>query len=149
MHRKLAEHASHEQLKHYVIDSLAMIKETHKDLYETLEMYLYKEMYGCHFNQWLLDTAVKDMVNEDGTNGPHWSVEQTTSVARQHSIILSRYNEYDWNYVMNMLYSDFFGTVPNETSTYVKMARKFLDDKDAPDGKAFIYYMAMKQKKES
>ena len=53
------------------------------------------------------------------------------------------FNEYDWNYVMNMLYSDFYGSVPNETTVYGKMAYKFIEDKDAPHGKALKYYLAM------
>ena len=44
---------------------------------------------------------------------------------------------------MNMIYSDYYGSVPNETSVYVKMARKFLEDKDAEYGKALKYYLAM------
>lgn len=45
---------------------------------------------------------------------------------------------------MNMIYSDYFGSVPNDTSVYSKMAYKFLEDKDAPEGKALHYYLAMK-----
>ena len=106
-------------------------------------MYLYKEVYGCHFTKWLLEKALKDMVNEDGTMGGHWTVEQTTMVARSNGIDFKDFNEYDWNYVMNMIYSDYYGSVPNETSVYVKMARKFLEDKDAEYGKALKYYLAM------
>ena len=50
------------------------------------------------------------------------------------------FNQYDFNYVMNMIYSDYFGAVPNDTDVYYKMAVKFLSDKDASDGKAFRYY---------
>ena len=44
---------------------------------------------------------------------------------------------------MNMIYSDYYGTVPNEISNYVKLANKFINDKDAGPGKAFKYYVAM------
>ena len=84
------------------------------------------------------------MMNEDGTVGHHWKVNETTMFARNHDVNFKRYNEYDFNYVMNMLYSDFYGAVLNETSTYIKMARKFLEDKDADDGKALKYYWSMK-----
>lgn len=144
MHRELIKRASAEQLKEFTENALSMIKETHEDLYETLEMYLYKEMYGCHFNDWLLEKAVSSMINEDGTTGPHWTLEQTSSVARQNGITFDHFNEYDWNYVMNMIYSDYYGAVPNETSYYVKLSRKFLEDKDAKEGKAFKYYISFK-----
>lgn len=44
---------------------------------------------------------------------------------------------------MNMLYSDYYGSVPDNVDTYFKMAKAFLEDKDAPEGKAFRYYKAM------
>lgn len=37
-----------------------------------------------------------------------------------------------------------YGTVPNDISTYTRLALKFLEDKDAKEGKAYCYYMAMK-----
>ena len=44
---------------------------------------------------------------------------------------------------MNMIYSDYYGSVPNDISSYVKLADKFIRDKDADPGKAFKYYVAM------
>ena len=44
---------------------------------------------------------------------------------------------------MNMLYSDYYGAVPDNVESYFKMAKAFLEDKDAPEGKAFRYYKAM------
>lgn len=35
-----------------------------------------------------LEKAVEGMENEDGTKGPHWTVEETTSVANQMGINL-------------------------------------------------------------
>lgn len=143
MHNELLKYASPEQLKEYVSGSLSMIKETNKDLYEDLEMYLYKMLYGCHFSEWLLRKATLNMQNEDGTMGGHWTLEQTNSVARSKGLTFTNYNQYDFNYVMNMIYSDYYGAVPNDTDTYYKMAVKFLSDKDARDGKAFHYYYKM------
>ena len=144
MHKHLLKAATYEQLKEFVSGALSMIKETNHDLYEELEMHLYKEMYGCHFTDWLVEKATAGMINEDGTNGAHWTVEQTTSVAKQHGISFVHFNEYDWNYVMNMIYSDYYGAVSNDISSYVKVARKFLEDRDAKEGKAFHYYFTMK-----
>lgn len=144
MHKKLIKSATEEQLREFADDALSMIKETHHDLYEDLEMYLYKEIYGCHFSDWLLENALSKMENEDGSSGGHWTTEQTTSVAKQNGISFDNFNEYDWNYVMNMIYSDYYGAVPNEVSAYTKLAKKFLEDKDAKKGKALTYYLAMK-----
>lgn len=144
MHRTLVDHASYEQLKVFVTDTLSMLKETQPDLYEDLEIHLYKSIYGKHFSDWLLDKATKTMINEDGSYGPHWTLEETNSVARNMNLIFKEYNEYDWNYVMNMIYSDYYGAVSNEVSIYASLAKKFLTDKDAKEGKALCYYLSMK-----
>lgn len=141
MHKKMIKEATEEQLREFITDAISMIKETNHDLYETLEKHLYKELYGTHFNDWMLEKALKSMINEDGSNGGHWSIEQTNSVARQLGITFDKYNEYDFNYVMNMIYSDYYGVVQNDPSVYGKLARKFLEDKDAKEGKALCYYL--------
>lgn len=146
MHEYLIREASDTQLREFASNALSMLKETHHDLYEELEDYLYKEMYGCHFNAWLLKKALSHMENEDGTSGGHWSLDQTTSVAKQYDIKFTDFNEYDWNYIMNMIYSDYYGVVPNDLKTYVYMAKRFLEDKDAVRGKAYHYYMSMRKK---
>ena len=62
----------------------------------------------------------------------------------QYGISFDKFNKYDWNYVMNMIYSDYYGAIGNNTESYVKVAKKFTMDKDAPEGKALKYYIAMK-----
>ena len=145
MHIELIKKATEEQLRSFTKIALEKIKASNKELYDELELHLYKEVYGCHFNEELLTKATSAFINEDGTNGPHWSLEQTTMVARSNGIEFKKFNEYDWNYVLNMIYSDYYGSVPNETSTYVKMARKFLEDKDSEAGKALKYYLAVSE----
>lgn len=145
MHKKMIKEATEEQLKEFIDDAMSMIKETNYDLYEDLEMYLYKELYGCHFNDWLLEKATKMMINEDGTIGAHWNIDQTNNVARQLGIDFTNFNEYDWNYTMNMIYSDYYGAVQNDTTIYAKLSKKFLEDKDAKEGKALKYYLKMKK----
>lgn len=144
MHKRLIRAATPEQLKEFIDNAMSMLKETNSNTYEDLEIYLYKEIYGKHFNDWLLEKALKEMKNEDGTTGGHWALEDTNSVAKSLGISFDSFNEYDWNYVMNMMYSDYYGAVSNDTSSYAKLAKKFLMDKDGKEGKAFCYYMAMK-----
>ena len=82
MHTRIIEDASHEQLKSFAFEVFEMLKRTvDEDVYDDIEMELYKKVYGCHFNKWLLEKALKEMVNEDGSYGGHWTLEQTTSVA--------------------------------------------------------------------
>jgi len=144
MHKKILKDLSEQQLRDFIDETILMVRETNNELYEKLEIHLYKMAYGCHFNEWMLECATKNMTNEDGTTGPHWTVEQSNTVARQNGIQFEHFNEYDWNYVMNMVYSDYYGAVSNDLSAYVRLARKFLEDKDAPKGKALHYYLAMR-----
>lgn len=143
MHRQILKDATDTQLRDFVGEALSMIKETNKDLYKSLENYLYKEIYGEHFNSWLLENATKMLTNEDGTQGAKWDVATTNSVAKSNGITFDKFNEYDFNYVMNMMYSDYFGAVSDEVASYLKLTKKFLMDKDAPSGKAYRYYIAM------
>lgn len=140
MHKRMLEDASSEQLHDFIDRMFEELKEKDHEMYEELEEELYKDIYGCHFNEWLLHKATNKMENEDGTHGAHWNIEQTTDVAKQHGIEFKHFNEYDWNYVMNMMYSDYYGAIPNEINFYIKMAKKFLEDKDGAKGKAYHYY---------
>jgi hypothetical protein len=143
MHKTLIQHASEDQLRSFADATLSMLKETNTSLYKDLEMLLYKKVYGCHFSDWLLEQAMLNMKNEDGTEGAHWTVDQTSSVARDLNLSFSNYNKYDWNFVMNMIYSDYYGVVSNDLMVYAKLAKKFIEDKDAPEGKALKYYLGM------
>ena len=144
MHTTLLNVASHETLKSFMACAFNRLKETDYEMYEELEMKLYKDIYGCHFSDWLLTKALDNMSNEDGTKGAHWDLASTTQVANNSGIQFNKFNEYDWCYVMNMLYSDFYKVIGNNTSTYIEMSKYFLEDKDAPVGKALKYYLAMK-----
>lgn len=83
-------------------------------------------------------TIVEETITEE------WTMMETTQVANSSGIKFDKFNEYDWNYVMNMIYSDYVSILGSNVSSYAKMAEKFLMDKDAPDGKALRYAMAMK-----
>ena len=65
-------------------------------------------------------------------------------VVIQNGIPFDKFNKYDWNYVMNIIYSDYYGSIGNSIDSYFKIAKKFLMRKDAPEGKALKYYIAMK-----
>lgn len=107
----------------------------------------YEHMYGPHFNEEYALMAVKHMVNEDGTKGAHWSIEQTTQVAQQYGISLNtgKYNKYDWFVTMNMFYSDYYRAVIAMTNSdnvkhYVDLSKAWLEDKDVDEGKMWYYY---------
>lgn len=81
------------------------------------------------------------MVNDDGTKGPHWTMEQTNQVARQRNIDCDPNEFYT---AMNYMYSDFYKVAKkhnvNSVDFYADMAKAFLTDKDAADNKLALYY---------
>lgn len=141
MHKKLLKEANEEQLRTFVSYLMGTLKARDYEFFRETEDMFYRELYGCHFNKWSLEKALEDMVNEDGTKGGHWTVEQTNQVAQSRGIAFNHFNEYDFNYVMNMIYSDYYGAVSNDVDMYVKLAKRFLMDKDAKEGKAYKYYI--------
>lgn len=122
-----------------------IIKVEHPDRYQDIKTNLYILVNGYHFDEDTLNDIYEDMVNDDGSRVPKWSVEETNSVARSNGISFRDFNEYDWNYAMNMIYSDYCEVLGDNVTSYVRMAHKFLNDKDAPDGKALRYAMCMKK----
>lgn len=78
----------------------------------------YEAEHGPHFNEEHARKAVSKMENEDGTRGPHWSVEETTALASQYGINLgSRFNRYDWFVALNMVYSDYYKVIISMTNS--------------------------------
>jgi len=143
MHTTMLSEATGEQLRSFLRDQFDELKHTMPDLYEDMECKLYEHIYGHHFTKWKYDKAVDGLENRDGTVGPHWSVTDINSYARNHGATYRDYNEYDLAYVMNMVYSDYYGIVGDSVDSYYKLALAFIEDKDAPSGKALRYYKAM------
>lgn len=125
--------------------TLERIKKAHPNIYSEIKEELYVCLNGYHFTREMLSKAYEDMINDNGTKAPKWSVEETSSVAEQYSIEMDTFNACDWNYAMNMIYSDYVGVLGDSVVNYVNMADKFLHDKDASEGKALRYYFAMKK----
>ena len=86
------------------------------------------------------------MVNEDGTVGPHWTVDQTTAVAESVGVIFDQLSPWCWWAAMCMMYSDYCGVANRygvgTAEFYADMAKAFLFDRDAggPRAKMAAYY---------
>lgn len=100
----------------------------------------YEMEHGPHFNEEHARKAVMKMENEDGTRGPHWSLEETSALASQYGISLSgKFNRYDWFVALNMVYSDYYKVLLNITGSnnikhYIEFAKAWLNDKDIDEG---------------
>lgn len=86
------------------------------------------------------------MVNEDGTAGPHWTMEQTTAVAESVGVVFDQLAPWCWWAAMCMMYSDYCGVASQygvgTAEFYADMAKAFLFDRDAggPRAKMAAYY---------
>ena len=86
------------------------------------------------------------MENEDGTTGPHWTMEQTTAVAESMGIQAPVVPRWAWGVTMNMMYSDYYPVAVefglNRPEFYAALAKAFLLDKDGPgpEQKLMAYY---------
>lgn len=114
---KILEQIKRHQSPSEAIDKLSTALEKHEGsllekgftiLKSELAANMYEAINGPHFDEEHARYAVEGMENEDGTKGPHWTVEETTSVANQMGINLKseKHNKWDWYVAMNMIYSD-------------------------------------------
>ena len=109
---------------------------------------VYEAINGPHFDEEHAKYAVEGMENEDGSKGPHWTVEETTSVANQMGINLKseKHNKWDWYVAMNMIYSDFYKAVVAitggaSTKHFAELTKAWICDKDISEGKMWHYYV--------
>lgn len=119
------------------------LKYCDKEGYEDLEEELYVLCYGYTLSDELCEKWVHGMVNEDGSKGGHWTIEQTSQMAKQMGYTPLKVTEHEWWATMNMIYSDYYGVVSNDTTTFCRLAHRFLNDADAKEGKLYHYYMSI------
>lgn len=91
--------------------------------------------YMPRFDRQMAEEWASNMENEDGTRGPHWSMEQAKQVMAQKEIGGSPLAFYT---ALNMMYSDYSKVAKklglNTVDFYTCMAEAFLNDKDAVGG---------------
>ena len=129
-------------------------KEEYEDFYWTL----YEKMYGKHFNDSLVEKAIKEMEFVNPDYKPKYSKEQIKSAIEQaYKIAEQNYAKRgivapkikddvtlcDMEYVFNMISADYAMTHSGDITKISLMSYEFLSDPDAPDGKAYLYYCAM------
>lgn len=114
------------------------LKMHDEDDYNKMMMKVHCVVEGPHFDEYLAKKAVEKMHNVDGTHGAHWTMEETNRLADQYGCK----HKADWFYVLNMMYSDYANVFGTNVETYAKMAKAYLTDPDAEDGKAFKTYIA-------
>lgn len=112
-------------------------EEHHPEKVENLIMCL--KMYKHPFkNKERAEYAVSKLINADGTTGEHWDYDTTSRVAEKYNIS----DKPVFYYVLNTKYSIYYDSSKTD-SDYIRDAKKFMEDKNAPHDKAERYYRAM------
>lgn len=93
------------------------------------------------FDQRMAMDWTAGMVNADGTHGPHWTVEETDKLHKQYGLTCDKLEFWA---VMNSLYSDYCEALRESSAStpevYVRLAKAWINDKDAVPDKAAAYY---------
>lgn len=117
-------------------------KESHPDIYEKYKMKLYEMAYG----KVLTKEMAEEIVDKMQPYGEEWDIETTTAVKNQFE--LKDISDIDFYTVMNMYYNDnkdtvdkFADTEEKQLEMYVSLAKDFILDKDAKEGKVYTYFM--------
>ena len=94
------------------------------------------------FSQMTAEKWMRSMENEDGTKGPHWSMDQVKMLMGQRGISAD-----PWAFMaaLNAMYSDYSKVfkkhgIGDKMDLYVDLAKAFIDDKDAQPDKLARYY---------
>lgn len=94
------------------------------------------------FTMDMAEIWMKGLTNEDGSRGPHWTLEQAKQLQTQKNIDC---DPVEFWAALNMIYSDYFKAakkfgVGGNVDFYAEMAKAFLDDKDAREDKMSRYF---------
>ena len=121
-------------------EHLYELQKENPALYWDVMHELHIKINGPHFDEKTATYAVSMMQNGDGTVGEHWTFAQTDEVAKSTGIVFDRFNNWDFYFVLNMMYSDYYSLFSLNTDTYISLAKAYLMDIDVSEGKAYKYW---------
>lgn len=129
------------------LGTMEMIREIEKT-----KQFLHREGHGSEESKLTRADAlawVQNMDNADGTQGAHWTMEQTSPYKDTRNVSVP---DWEWYAVMNMMYSDYSKAAQKNgvcrPEFFADMAAAFLADRDAPEDKAGRYYHSISKAEE-
>lgn len=101
----------------------------------------YSSSRGMPMSKEMAEEWARSMKNEDGTKGPHWTMDQVKQVMAQKGI---KYDLAEFYAIMNAMYSDYCAVFKkhgcNNIDLYIDLTAAWLNDQDAVPNKASMYY---------
>lgn len=107
------------------------LEELYEHYPDCTEKYVDLAIYGKHLTEEMLEKAIDGM--DFVANTSAWTLTQTNDVAKSLGITFERYNQYDFNFMMNWYMSDMAEIWGVDVMKYGKYAH-FMLTKD-PDNK--------------
>lgn len=106
------------------------------------EMLAYLKNYGFHFNKKACEMAVKELMRRNPTTGNNEPIEakrkeEIEQVFQRVGLKLENNTLYDFVWVYNMLYSDYWKSAIEDEVHLCKAVKDMIDDPDQCDG--FIF----------
>ena len=96
---------------------------------------------GGQLDRETAESWVENMKNEDGTKGPHWTMEQTEQVRKQHGL---ECDPVEFWAILHAVYSDYSKVFKkygmDQPEIYASVAKAWLEDEDAVEDKAKAYF---------
>lgn len=132
-----------EKTLHLLESMCNKVKELDPEWMVKNQLKTHEILEGPHFNEEYSEMLIKGMKNVDGTTGAHYSLRKAEeymngfTTASTLSESERKYNLYDWWYIINMLYSDYQGTLGNKDEIYIALARDYFEGPDEEAGKAW------------
>ncbi len=134
-----------ECLSYMLDEAIHKVKECDYDWFCEKKMDLYVMAYGKVLNKEMAEEIIMDMQPYH----MRWTLEETEAVRKAYD--LGDVRDIDFWVVMNAKYNDNKDTVERfvpddnekQLEMYVSLAKDFIKDKDAKDGKVFTYFTSI------
>lgn len=114
-------------------DLICDMKMDNPKLYHEYKKDLYETAYGKVI---MKDKAI-EIVDNMLPYGEHYDMDMVEKIAKEHNM---KYDDVDIYLVINSLYNDYCDIFGDDDETYIKMTKKWLDDKDAVEDKVYEYF---------
>lgn len=122
-----------EELGDIFSDVMYELKEYNEEDYKEYKSELYEMAFGKKISQEMADKWVKEMQ----PIGIHWTIEETTNAMQS---LGYNFDSVDFFVVANMMYNDYYDLIKNDETLALKLAKDWLDDKDAKEDKLYCYW---------
>ena len=115
-------------------DLICGLKVNHPKMYHEYKTNIYELAYGRNI---LEDRAIEIVANMV-PYGEYFTMDIAKRIAKDYDF---KHSTSDVYLVLNSMYNDYSGVFGDEdTEVYIKLAKKWLEDKDAVDDKVYVYF---------